>query len=123
LQHDIVPRFSIKNVFLMKEEMDATNWGDKLAASVKDWMVPDVIEHTKAFQEWKSKTKELTHKASTKVQSSHGYACFKQKATGLVTWMTGAVKPREKDVAGAQQVADAVKTVEDKMQNVNMVRV
>lgn len=34
-KHDIVPRFSIHNVFSMKEEMDATNWGDILASTAK----------------------------------------------------------------------------------------
>lgn len=37
LQHDIVPRFSIHNVFEMKKEMDATKWGDILADKIKDW--------------------------------------------------------------------------------------
>jgi hypothetical protein len=36
-QHDIVPRFSIHNVFELKEEMDGTKWGDLVAARVKDW--------------------------------------------------------------------------------------
>jgi hypothetical protein len=42
VQHDVVPRFSIHNVFAMKEEMDATEWGDKIKATVQDWAVPDV---------------------------------------------------------------------------------
>jgi hypothetical protein len=33
----VVPRFSIFNVFEMKKEMDATNWGDTLADKLKDW--------------------------------------------------------------------------------------
>lgn len=46
----MVPRFSIKNVFDMKHEMDATKWGDILAATAKDWMVPDMIENSKTYQ-------------------------------------------------------------------------
>ncbi|KAI8467262.1 MAG: Alpha/Beta hydrolase protein [Monoraphidium minutum] len=48
--HDVVPRFSIHNVFAMKEEMDATKWGDTLAEKLKDWMVPDVIERSETYQ-------------------------------------------------------------------------
>ena len=36
-QHDVVPRFSIRNMFVMKEEMDSTKWGDILADRLKDW--------------------------------------------------------------------------------------
>ena len=39
LQHDVVPRFSIHNVFEMKKEMDDTKWGDVLADRIKDWCV------------------------------------------------------------------------------------
>ena len=39
LQHDVVPRFSIHNVFEMKKEMDDTKWGDVLAERIKDWCV------------------------------------------------------------------------------------
>ena len=49
-QHDIVPRFSIKNVFAMKDEMDATDWGGKLLGAAKDWAVPDAIEHSAAYK-------------------------------------------------------------------------
>ena len=121
LQHDIVPRFSIKNVFLMKEEMDATKWGDLLAANVKDWMVPDVIENTKAFQEWKAKTKEAAHKASEKVHSSGWFTAAKQKMSGAIVRATGAKKPSDRDVEGAQQVADAMQTVQENVQNMKKV--
>lgn len=50
LQHDLVPRFSIHNVFALKEEMDATNWGDILIATAKDWAVPDVIENSETYK-------------------------------------------------------------------------
>eukprot|EP00882_Tetradesmus_deserticola_P016094 GHRQ01017169.1.p1 GENE.GHRQ01017169.1~~GHRQ01017169.1.p1 ORF type:complete len:457 (+),score=187.64 GHRQ01017169.1:227-1597(+) len=50
LMHDVVPRFSIHNVFAMKEEMDATKWGDILADTLKDWAVPDVIENSATYK-------------------------------------------------------------------------
>ena len=50
LLHDIVPRFGIHSVFRMKDEMDATNWGDALAAKAADWMVPDAIEGSATWQ-------------------------------------------------------------------------
>eukprot|EP00775_Hariotina_reticulata_P006650 gene6650-6875_t len=59
LMHDIVPRFSIHNVFKMKEEMDATDWGEILKMTVQDWMVPDIIENTATYQ-------RLARKADTK---------------------------------------------------------
>lgn len=46
----MVPRFSIHNVFSLKEEMDATNWGDILLATAKDWAVPDVIENSDTYK-------------------------------------------------------------------------
>jgi len=48
--HDIVPRFSIHAVFALKDEMDATGWGDKLAALAADYAVPDAVERSKAYQ-------------------------------------------------------------------------
>lgn len=58
MQHDVVPRFSIHNVFAMKEEMDATRWGDILAATIKDWAVPDVIENSETYKKLAAQTKE-----------------------------------------------------------------
>jgi len=30
----------------LKQELDATGYKDKLKSTAKDWMVPDIIEHT-----------------------------------------------------------------------------
>jgi hypothetical protein len=46
----MVPRFSIHNVFSLKEEMDATNWGEIMLATAKDWVVPDVIENSDTYK-------------------------------------------------------------------------
>lgn len=51
LQHDLVPRFSVYNIFAMKMEMDATGYMDKLKSTAKDWMVPDVIEHSETYKQ------------------------------------------------------------------------
>jgi hypothetical protein len=58
LQHDLVPRFSIHNVFTLKEEMDATKWGDILTATAKDWVVPDVIENSETYKKLTAKGKQ-----------------------------------------------------------------
>lgn len=50
LMHDVVPRFSIHNVFKMKKEMDDTKWGDILGSNLQDWLVPDVIEKSETYQ-------------------------------------------------------------------------
>jgi hypothetical protein len=50
LQHDLVPRFSVYNVFAMKQELDATGYKDKLKSTAKDWMVPDIIEHSETYK-------------------------------------------------------------------------
>lgn len=54
----MVPRFSIHNVFTLKEEMDATKWGDILIATAKDWAVPDVIENSETYKKVAVKSKK-----------------------------------------------------------------
>jgi len=56
VQHDLVPRFSIHNVFALKEEMDATDWGEILLNTAKDWAVPDVIENSETYKKLTAKT-------------------------------------------------------------------
>jgi len=60
-QHDVVPRFSIYNVYVLKEEMDATKWGDSLLATAKDWAVPDIIEKTEAYQKFSRQTSKAVN--------------------------------------------------------------
>lgn len=64
-QHDLVPRFSIHNVFSLKEEMDATKWADILIATAKDWAVPDVIENSDTY-------KKFTAQSQKQVRGKHG---------------------------------------------------
>lgn len=74
MQHDLVPRFSIHNVFALKEEMDATNWGDILIATAKDWAVPDVIEKSETY---KKLTAQGEKQASVSVMSTCTGTAFK----------------------------------------------
>lgn len=83
LLHDIVPRFSIHNVFQLKEEMDATRWGEKLAAAAADWAVPDVIERTPTFQ-------RLQKGAARKVNSAADRLATVLAA--LVAWLVALLR-------------------------------
>jgi hypothetical protein len=42
----------------MKEEMDATKWGDILADTLKDWAVPDVIENSDTYKRLAASSKK-----------------------------------------------------------------
>jgi hypothetical protein len=42
----------------MKEEMDATKWGDILAETLKDWAVPDVIENSATYKRLAASSKK-----------------------------------------------------------------
>jgi hypothetical protein len=73
-QHDLVPRFSIHNVFSLKEEMDATDWGSILLNTAKDWAVPDVIENSETFKKLAAgTTKQVRPRA-------HGPVCVCARA-------------------------------------------
>ena len=54
----------------MKEEMDATKWGDILADTLKDWAVPDVIENSATYKRLAASSKKHV---STRINS--GKAC------------------------------------------------
>lgn len=86
LMHDLVPRFSIQNVFEMKAEMDDTKWGDILAERIKDWMVPDAIEKSETYQ-------RLARHVSTKAD-----AVFKRGIKLVVKFCLGVAQ-------GAMKVA------------------
>lgn len=53
-----MPRFSIHNVFDLKEEMDATDWGDILIKTAQDWAVPDVIENSETYKKLTAHTQK-----------------------------------------------------------------
>jgi hypothetical protein len=42
----------------MKEEMDATRWGDILADTLKDWAVPYVIENSATYKRLAASSKK-----------------------------------------------------------------
>ncbi|KAF6264216.1 Alpha/Beta hydrolase protein [Scenedesmus sp. NREL 46B-D3] len=139
LMHDVVPRFSIHNVFAMKEEMDATQWGDILADTLKDWAVPDVIEHSATYQRLTASSK---HHACTMrgaavqwwlgmsswaVSMLHFYGILKpnpdaqQGAKGAAAGKQAAAATPEaarSALADAQAVAGAVAGVQDSLANV-----
>jgi hypothetical protein len=105
LLHDVVPRFSIHNVFLMKEEMDATRWGDKLAALAADWAVPDVIERSATYQRLQRKTARGLGKA---------WARLAVVFAAVIAWVVallrrvGVVKPESAEHAAARARAEAL---------------
>ncbi|KAF8068165.1 unsaturated glucuronyl hydrolase [Scenedesmus sp. PABB004] len=121
LMHDMVPRFSIHNVFAMKEEMDATRWGDILAATIKDWAVPDAIENSETY-------KRLAAGSAVQLRKTQGAIARGALAvqSGVVAQPAASVR----DAAGATAataraamtdagvVADAVQSVGQQMANV-----
>lgn len=100
--HDLVPRFSIHSVFQMKDEMDATRWGDKLAALAADYAVPDIIEKSATYQRLQRKTAKGTKRALNRLQ---------ELFAALVAWLmallrrAGLVKPEDE---GARQQREAL---------------
>lgn len=105
LMHDIVPRFSISNVFDMKEELDATRWGDILAATAKDWAVPDVIENSETYKRLaRSASKQMVNASAVAARSWLGVNSW--FVSTLHSW--GLVKPNP-----ARQHAQDAATVRD----------
>lgn len=78
----MVPRFSIQNVFELKAEMDETEWGDVLAATAKDWMVPDIIEKSATYKRLSGKVSQHTQK-----QVCQHYNVIKPHPPGLTTYL------------------------------------
>uniref|UniRef100_A0A383WJQ1 Fungal lipase-type domain-containing protein n=1 Tax=Tetradesmus obliquus TaxID=3088 RepID=A0A383WJQ1_TETOB len=140
LMHDVVPRFSIHNVFAMKEEMDATKWGDILAGTLKDWAVPDVIENSATYKRLAASSKKHARSmrgavaqwwlgmSSWTVSMLHFYGILKPNpaakqdgkgpATNMKQAAAATAEAARAAMGDAQVVADAVGGVQESLANV-----
>ncbi|WIA11152.1 hypothetical protein OEZ85_011291 [Tetradesmus obliquus] len=140
LMHDVVPRFSIHNVFAMKEEMDATKWGDILAGTLKDWAVPDVIENSATYKRLAASSKKHARSmrgavaqwwlgmSSWTVSMLHFYGILKPNpaakqdgkgpATNMKQAAAATAEAARAAMGDAQVVAAAVGGVQESLANV-----
>ncbi|KAI7845000.1 hypothetical protein COHA_001366 [Chlorella ohadii] len=82
----------------LKQELDATGYKDKLKSTAKDWMVPDIIEHTETYKRLMRQSHSLV--AVVTAALARWYLLLIQWVVTFLRW-TGLLRLADDDTSPA----------------------